>query len=68
MSRTVNESRREPEINIRAQVRFALGSGTTFSRTDKVTDSEYFYELLIEVLEDPDEYVEVSDLLKWWNQ
>jgi hypothetical protein len=42
--------------------------GTTFSRTDKATDSEYFYELLIEVLEDPEEYVEVSELLKWWNQ
>ncbi|TEB08721.1 hypothetical protein FA13DRAFT_1760071 [Coprinellus micaceus] len=53
---------------IATQVRFALGSGTTFSRTDKATDSEYFYELLIEVLEDPDEYAEVSDLLKWWNQ
>lgn len=50
------------------QVRFALSSASMFSRTDRATDSEGFYELLIEVLEDPDEYVEVADLLKWWNQ
>ena len=38
-----------------------------FSRTDTVTDSEYFYNLVIELLEDPEERVEVDDLLKWWN-
>ncbi|TEB33309.1 hypothetical protein FA13DRAFT_1627468, partial [Coprinellus micaceus] len=53
---------------IATQVRFALSSGSTFSRTDRATDSEYFYELLIEVLEDPEEYVEVSALLEWWNR
>ncbi|TEB36975.1 hypothetical protein FA13DRAFT_1622502, partial [Coprinellus micaceus] len=52
---------------IATQVRFALSSGSTFSRTDRATNSEYFYELLIEVLEDPEEYVEVSDLIRWWN-
>jgi hypothetical protein len=45
-----------------------LSSGSTFSRTDRASDSEYFYELLIEVLEDPEEYVEVSELLGWWNR
>ena len=45
-----------------------MSSGAYFSRTDKSKDSEFFYNLLIDVLEDPEEYVEVSDLLKWWNQ
>lgn len=50
------------------QVRFALSSQAVFSRTDLITDSEYFYNLIIELLEDPDEEVEVAELLKWWNQ
>lgn len=33
-----------------------------------ITDSEYFYNLIIDVLEDPDEHVEVGDLMIWWNQ
>ncbi|KAJ3494462.1 hypothetical protein NMY22_g20071 [Coprinellus aureogranulatus] len=53
---------------IATQIRFALSSGSVFSRTDKATDSEFFYNLIIEVLEDPDEYVEVVELLRWWNQ
>ncbi|KAF6756502.1 hypothetical protein DFP72DRAFT_846797 [Ephemerocybe angulata] len=52
---------------IATQVRFALSACPTFARTDSVTDSEYFYNLIIELLEDPEEKVEVEDLLKWWN-
>ncbi|TEB38586.1 hypothetical protein FA13DRAFT_1619883, partial [Coprinellus micaceus] len=53
---------------IATQVRFALCSTPVFSRTDKVTDSEYFYNLLVELLEDPEEKVEVSSLLAWWDR
>ncbi|KAJ3501625.1 hypothetical protein NMY22_g18862 [Coprinellus aureogranulatus] len=53
---------------IATQVRFALLSSNIFSRTDKVTDSEGFYNLIIDLLEDPDEKEEVAALLKWWNQ
>ncbi|KAJ2921265.1 hypothetical protein H1R20_g15827, partial [Candolleomyces eurysporus] len=52
---------------ISTQVQFALSSTPTFSRSDTVTDSEYFYNLVIEILEDPEERQEVDDLLKWWN-
>lgn len=50
------------------KVRFALSSQAVFSRTDLVTDSEYFYNLIIDVLEDPEEHVEAAELLRWWNQ
>ena len=50
------------------QVRFALSSSAVFSRTDTVTDSEFFYSLVIDLLEDKGEATEVADLLKWWNQ
>ncbi|TEB28677.1 hypothetical protein FA13DRAFT_1755807 [Coprinellus micaceus] len=53
---------------IATQVRFALSSQATFSRTDLITDSEHFYNLVIELLKDPDEHVETTELLKWWNQ
>jgi hypothetical protein len=39
-----------------------------FSRTDLVTDSEQFYNLVIELLEDPDEHIETMELIKWGNQ
>jgi hypothetical protein len=39
-----------------------------FSRTDTVTDSERFYNSLLEILDDPDERREVDDLLTWWNR
>jgi hypothetical protein len=39
-----------------------------FSRTDNVTDSERFYNSLLEILEDPAEQKEVSVLLAWWNR
>ncbi|KAF6745743.1 hypothetical protein DFP72DRAFT_823847, partial [Ephemerocybe angulata] len=53
---------------IATQVRFGLSSCASFSRTDRVTDSEYFYNLIVELLEDPEEQNEVSDLLMWWNR
>ena len=41
-----------------------------FSRTDTITDSETFYNSVIELLdsEDPEEVVEVNDLVDWWNR
>ncbi|KAJ3534587.1 hypothetical protein NMY22_g6866 [Coprinellus aureogranulatus] len=53
---------------IATQVRFALSDSPTFSRTDQLTDSEYFYNLIIDLLEDESEQAEVRDLLKWWDQ
>ncbi|KAJ3540837.1 hypothetical protein NMY22_g4128 [Coprinellus aureogranulatus] len=53
---------------IATQVRFALMSSNIFSRTDQMTDSEGFYNLIVDLLEDPDEKDEVTSLLKWWNQ
>lgn len=31
------------------------------------TDSERFYDSILEILEDPEEQQEVQALLKWWN-
>ncbi|KAI0055466.1 hypothetical protein BV25DRAFT_1873121 [Artomyces pyxidatus] len=53
---------------VATQVRFALSSSSIFSRTDIVTDSERFYNSLLELFEDPDEEEEVCDLLVWWNR
>ncbi|KAG2737594.1 hypothetical protein P692DRAFT_20761377 [Suillus brevipes Sb2] len=53
---------------VATQVRFALCSSSVFSRTDTVTDSETFYHSLLDLLEDPDEKGEVTDLLVWWNR
>lgn len=39
-----------------------------FSRTDTITDSERFYNSVLELLEDPDEKQEVAELLTWWNR
>lgn len=50
------------------KVRFALSSSAVFSRTDTTTDSERFYDSVIEIFEDPDERLEVNDLLIWWNR
>ena len=55
-------------LTIRVQVRFALSSSPVFSRTDTVTDSEFFYNLIADLLEDESEHVEVADLMKWWNR
>jgi hypothetical protein len=50
------------------QVRFALSSSPTFSRTDRITDSEFFYASIIDLLEDPEEQAEVRQLLAWWDR
>ncbi|KAG1895781.1 uncharacterized protein F5891DRAFT_1130493 [Suillus fuscotomentosus] len=53
---------------IATQVRFALSSLSVFSRTDTVTDSEIFYHSILDLLDDPDEDEEVTDLLTWWTR
>ncbi|KAG1789913.1 hypothetical protein EV424DRAFT_1355557 [Suillus variegatus] len=53
---------------IATQVRFAICSSSVFSRTDTTTDSETFYHSLLDLLEDPDERGEVTDLFVWWNR
>ncbi|KAH7917216.1 hypothetical protein BV22DRAFT_1108609 [Leucogyrophana mollusca] len=53
---------------IATQVRFALTSAQVFSRTDHVTDSERFYNSILELLEDPEEKDEVDQLMTWWNR
>jgi len=35
---------------------------------DTVTDSEHFYNSLLEILNDPAEKKEVDALFKWWDQ
>jgi hypothetical protein len=50
------------------QVRFALSSLPVFSRSDTATDSERFYNLVLDLFEDVDEREEVNDLLTWWNR
>jgi hypothetical protein len=57
-----------PPINCLDQVRFALSSSPVFSRSDLVTDSETFYNSIIDLLEDPEEQAEVRLLLGWWNK
>ena len=50
------------------QVRFALTSSPVFSRTDTATDSERFYNSILDLFDDVDEQEEVNDLLVWWNR
>ncbi|KAH6908698.1 hypothetical protein BKA70DRAFT_1103234, partial [Coprinopsis sp. MPI-PUGE-AT-0042] len=52
---------------VATQVRFALSSSPTFSRTDLVTDSERFYGSVIEVFTDCDYEENVRELLAWWD-
>ncbi|KAG6906178.1 hypothetical protein DXG01_015411 [Tephrocybe rancida] len=52
---------------VATQVRFALSSMSTFSRTDCVLDSERFYLSILELFDDVDEQQEVNDLVSWWN-
>ncbi|KAI6019112.1 hypothetical protein EDC04DRAFT_2869954 [Pisolithus marmoratus] len=49
------------------QARFVLTSAQVFSHTALVTDSEWFYNSIMELLEDPDEIDEVELLMGWWN-
>lgn len=50
------------------QVCFALTSAQVFSRTDLITDSECFYNSILEWLDDPEEKGEVNQLMIWWNR
>ena len=56
------------KLIIVSQTRFALSSSAVFSRTDTVTDSERFYNSILEYFEDIDEQDEVRELLIWWNR
>ena len=47
--------------------KFSLSSLPVFSRTDTVTDSEHFYNSILDLLEDVEEVQEVDDLISWWN-
>ncbi|KAG1741363.1 hypothetical protein EDB19DRAFT_1634531 [Suillus lakei] len=53
---------------ISMQIRFALTSSPVFSCTDTVTNSERFYNSILDIFEDPDEKQEVDDLTIWWNK
>ncbi|KAG1767596.1 hypothetical protein EV702DRAFT_1182097 [Suillus placidus] len=53
---------------IATQIRFALTSSPVFSCTDTITDSERFYNSILDFFEDPDEKQEVDDLAVWWNR
>ncbi|KIM86282.1 hypothetical protein PILCRDRAFT_65386, partial [Piloderma croceum F 1598] len=53
---------------IATQVRFTLSSSAVFSRTNLVTDSESFYNSVLEYFEDVDEHEGVQELLIWWNR
>src|SRR5262245_25378144 len=55
-------------VAILFQVRFALCSSSVFSRTDTVTDSERFYNTILDLFDDTEEQEEVKDLLVWWNR
>ena len=55
-------------LTFNSEVRFALSSSSVFSRTDKICDSERFYNSLLELLYDPEEQKEVEELLSWWNR
>ena len=51
-----------------SQARFSLSSSSVFSRTDTLTDSERFYNSILELFDDAEEKEEVDDLLVWWNR
>ncbi|KAF8074942.1 hypothetical protein FPV67DRAFT_1559560 [Lyophyllum atratum] len=53
---------------VATQVRFALTSSPIFSRSDLATDSERFYNSILDLFDDVDEQQEVNDLLNWWNR
>jgi hypothetical protein len=50
------------------QTRFSLSSSSVFSRTDTSTDSERFYNSVLELFDDIEEREEVEELLVWWNR
>jgi hypothetical protein len=58
----------QPSIDMIFQVRFSLASSPVFSRTDTATDSERFYNSILDLFEDPDEQADLHDLILWWNR
>lgn len=50
-----------------AQLRFALTSSSVFCRSDTSTDSERFYNSVLDFLDDPNEKDDVDALIDWWN-
>lgn len=50
------------------QARFALSSCAVFSRSDTTSDSERFYNTVLEFLSDIEERNDVNALLIWWNR
>ena len=48
-------------------MQFALTSLPVFLRTDTATDSERFYNSVLDLFDDIDEQEEVKDLVAWWN-
>ncbi|KZP19818.1 hypothetical protein FIBSPDRAFT_955085 [Athelia psychrophila] len=48
-------------------VRFSLSSQTTFSRSNCVTDSERFYNTIMDLFSEVRELGEINDLAAWWN-
>jgi hypothetical protein len=58
------------EVNTKnhgGKVHFALSSSSVFSRSDTSTDSERFYNSVLNFLDDLKEQDEVVDLLNWWD-
>ena len=47
------------------QVQFALSLSPVFSRMDTITDSERFYNSVLDLLDDIEEQEQVNDLLTW---
>jgi hypothetical protein len=56
------------ELMVVVQVCFALSSSPVFSRTDTATNSEWFYNSILNLFFDPEEQEEVNNLLTWWNR
>jgi hypothetical protein len=50
------------------QVRFALSSTAAFSRSDTITDSQRFYDTVLDLFDDVEESTEVNELMAWWNR
>ncbi|KAG6903668.1 hypothetical protein DXG01_015865, partial [Tephrocybe rancida] len=53
---------------IATQVTFSLCSSSIFSQTDNVSNSEQFYNSVLETFMDLDNSDEVAKLLNWWNR
>jgi hypothetical protein len=62
-----HESHNHTDQLLCKQVRFALSSSSVFCRSDTSTDSERFYDTVLEFLDHPEEKEEVDELLNWWN-